>query len=211
MKIIAFAGLARGGKTTAAEYLELWCRQHDLNPIRCSFADPIKKAAKRLGIDKEKEPELYRKTLQRWGESRRDPQFRPGVTGPDYWVDRAQKLIENAAKEEARLYNELMRFNLENEFKETVLIFDDLRYLNEADLVKYMLGYTVFIDGSFQPVDLTAAWRQHSSETLAMAYTFGILPDDTFDFYVDNKGTRDNFRDLIEKLAPAWVDVETFQ
>lgn len=209
MKVIAFAGLARGGKTTAADALEKWCHEHDMNPIRCSFADPIKKAAKRLGISKENNPDLYRKTLQRWGESRRDPEFRPGKTGPNYWVERVLKQILTHQYEERQLYRKLIDFDSEVTFKESVLIFDDLRYDNELALINTYGGLTIFVDGAGIVKDFCAQWRQHPSETMAMAYTMGLLPDSIFDFYIVNNASKEKFEKLVEQLAPAWMDVET--
>jgi len=54
MRIVAFAGLARAGKTTAAEMFADWCTRHGLNPVRMSFAEDLKKAAAYLRISKEK-------------------------------------------------------------------------------------------------------------------------------------------------------------
>ena len=208
MIVVGFAGLARGGKTTAARYLFVWCTEHGMNPMLYSFAQPMKRAAKRIGLDKDKEPEKYRKTLQRWGESRRDPDYKPGVTGPDYWVNRVLAELVVVQLDEQEKYKQMDRFGWQREFKETVVIFDDLRYLNELELVQALNGTTVFVDGAMRLNDLNAKWRQHESEKMAMLYTTGALPD-IFDFYVKNEESEQHFKELVEYLAPAWLDVET--
>lgn len=207
MRIIAFNGIARGGKTTCAEFMEDWCNRHDMQPVRCSFADPMKKAAGFLGLSKDKNPDVYRSTLQRWGETRRDPSFRPGKTGPDYWVNRVRELIVKQQFRERLNYKCMDKANCCDMFKETVLIFDDLRYLNELELVKEFNGITVFVDGVVQVSDLLAKWRMHESEAMAMGVTLGIVDgDELFDYYLPNEGSLENLKYLIEQLAPAWLD-----
>lgn len=208
MLVIGFAGLARGGKTTAAQFMHQWCMDHGMNPLLYSFAQPMKRAAKRLGLSKENDPHTYRKTLQRWGESRRDPEFRPGITGPDYWVNRVLEDLAVIQLTEQENYKRMDRFSWNSEFKETVIIFDDMRYLNEVEMVQALNGTTIFVDGAARLTDLDAQWRQHESEKLAMLYTAGAIPD-IFDFYIQNDGTEEQFKQLVEYLAPAWIDVET--
>ncbi len=207
MIIVAFAGLARGGKTTAANYLFDWCKEHDLNPVRMSFAKPMKDAAERLGLSKDKDPKKYRAVLQRWGESRRDPNYKPGVTGPDYWVERAiANLLKLAAIEQAD-YMHKDRFEWTSHWKETVAIFDDVRYMNELEMIEGMGGTTVFIDGMARIKDMDAEWRKHESERLAMLYSYGHYPD-IFDYYVNNNYSEDTLKQLVDHLAPAWLDME---
>jgi hypothetical protein len=77
-------------------------------------------------------------------------------------------------------------------------------------MVQALNGTTVFVDGAPRLKDLHADWRQHESEKLAMLYTFGSLPDEIFDFYVKNDRSEEEFKKIVEALAPAWIDVETF-
>lgn len=210
MHVIGFAGLARGGKTTAAQFMYKWCMDHGMNPMLYSFAQPMKRAAKRIGLDKDTNPELYRKTLQRWGESRRNPDYKPGITGPDYWVNRVLLELAQIQIDEQNNYARMDRFYWNKEFKETVIIFDDMRYINELEMVQALNGTTIFVDGALRLKDLHADWRQHESEKLAMLYTFGSLPDEIFDFYVKNDRSEEEFKEIVEALAPAWIDVETF-
>lgn len=209
MHVVGFAGLARGGKTTAAHFLFDWCTEHGMNPMLYSFAQPMKRAAKRIGLSKESNPEAYRKTLQRWGESRRNPNYKPGITGPDYWVNRVLGELIAIQVNEQRSYDHMNKYEWNRMFKETVVIFDDMRYANELELVQRLNGTTVFVDGAHRLNDLDVDWRQHESERLAMMYTAGALPDDVFDFYVKNDGSEAEFKELVDTLAPAWIDVET--
>jgi hypothetical protein len=205
--IVAFAGLARGGKTTAANYLFDWCKEHGLNPVRMSFAKPMKDAAERLGLSKDKDPKKYRAVLQRWGETRRDPKFRPGVSGDGYWVNRAVLNLLKLAKAEAAMYKHFDKHGFHSEFKETVAIFDDVRYMNELEMIEGMGGTTVFIDGMARIQDMDAEWRKHESERLAMLYSYGHYPD-IFDYYVNNNYSEDTLKQLVDHLAPAWLDME---
>jgi hypothetical protein len=209
MHVVGFAGLARGGKTTAARILFDWCKQHGMNPMLYSFAQPMKRAARRVGLDKDTNPETYRKTLQRWGESRRDPQYKPGITGPDYWVNRVLGELVGIQGREQEEYRRIDKLHWNREFKETVVIFDDMRYPNELALIQRLNGTTVFVDGAHRLKDLDVDWRQHESERLAMMYTAGTLPDDVFDYYVQNDGSEEEFKALVNTLAPAWIDAET--
>lgn len=206
MRIIAFNGLARGGKTTCAEILEEWCSHHLMNPIRCSFADPMKKAARRIGLSKDDDPKKYRAVLQRWGENKRNPKYQPGRSGPDFWISRVEKMIAAHAVDEKTRYALMSDHDLNEEFKETILIFDDLRYMNELELIRKMGGISVFVDGITRVSDLGADWRQHESELLAMGVTLGIVDGAIFDYYLPNNETKDKLKALIDYLAPAWLD-----
>lgn len=206
MRIVAFNGLARGGKTTCAEILEKWCVRHGMHPIRCSFADPMKKAARYVGLSKDDNPKLYRATLQRWGENKRNPEYQPGRSGPHYWITRVQKMIMAHAIDERNRFASMSDHGLDSDFKESILIFDDLRYGNELDLVRKMNGITVFVDGVSRIKDLGADWRQHESELLSMAITFGVIDGEIFDYYLPNDGSKERLEQLVDKLAPAWLD-----
>lgn len=207
MIIIAFAGLARGGKTTAANAVHRFCTEHDMDPVICSFAAPMKKAAERLGIDKERNPTLYRTTLQRWGETRRDPKFRPGRSGPDYWVNRIIQDLFKMQKDERAHHALLDELGLLEHFKEKVVIFDDMRYLNELNIIKLIGGTTIFVDGAKRLTDVTASWRLHESEEMAMQYTFGDM-EDCFDYYITNNAPEVVFNAFVQDITPLWLDME---
>ena len=206
MRIIAFAGLARSGKTTAARILDRWCRQHHMIPVQCSFAGPMKKAAERIGLSKDSNPAKYRRIMQSWGERKRDPAHQPGRSGPDYWVNKARKMIVKEAEKEREVYRNLAENGLENDFRETVLIFDDMRYINELNMVTALDGISVFVDGATRLKDLSASWRAHESEALATLVTAGVIESEIFDYFVPNETTENNLIKFVRKLAPAWFD-----
>lgn len=209
MIVIAFAGLARGGKTTSAQYMKKWCNSHGLDATICSFAEPMKAAARRIGLSKDNNPTKYREVLQRWGENKRNPAYQPGRSGPNYWVDKMRKHLLRIASDEKKMYYKLYTYHNESSFREKVVIFDDLRYLNELGLVAEFKGTAIFVDGASRIDDLDAEWRKHESEAMATLYTLGQLPDELFDFYVVNEGSERQLKKLIETLAPVWVDLET--
>lgn len=209
MVVVAFAGLARGGKTTCARMFKTWCDKHGLDATICSFAEPMKAAARRIGLSKDNNPTKYREVLQRWGENKRNPNHQPGRSGPNYWVNRMRTHLLNTAAAEKSGYYKLWSYQNENRFKEKVVIFDDLRYLNELDLVMDFKGTAVFVDGASRLKDLDAEWRKHESEALATLYTCGALPDELFDFYITNTSSEKDLAKLVQKLAPIWVDLET--
>lgn len=209
MKVIAFAGLARAGKTTAAKMASKWCIANGYNPVIMSFAEPMKRAAARIGLSKDDDPEKYRSVLQRWGSTRRDPEYKPGVTGPDYWVNRMLMELVEAKVNEKDLYRSCDNLNATSIFSETVVIFDDCRYLNEVEMIGVINGIVVFVDGISRISDPLAQWRQHESEMMAWAYTFGQLPDDVFDYYVINDKTQATLQKKINKMMPKWMEVCT--
>ena len=55
--------------------------------------------------------------------------------------------------------------------------------------------------------DMDAEWRKHESERLAMLYSQGRYPD-IFDYYVNNNYSEDSLKQLVDHLAPAWLDME---
>lgn len=206
MRIVAFAGLARAGKTTAAEIFAEWCTRHGMQPVRMSFAEDLKKAAKWLKISKETQPRLYRELLQRWGSQKRDIGHQPGRTGPDFWVNRTARNIIKHAMDERADYNRCCALDLEDSWRERVLIFDDLRYTNELNMMVDLDGVTVFVDGLERITDLRADWRNHESEMLATLVTLGQIDEDVFDFHLPNNQGLEVLRAKIDKLASAWLD-----
>lgn len=208
MMVIGFAGCARGGKTTAARYMRAWAADHGMRPIIHSFASPMKRAAERIGLSKEKDPDKYRSTLQRWGESRRNPDYKQGVTGPDYWVGRAIFDLLEYQLSERRLYDSLDHLMLNSNHKEVVVLIDDLRYPNEVEMVEMMGGVTIFIDGSGRIKDMDAPYRQHESEKMAMDYTNGKIPD-LFDFTILNNKSEAALKKYIFARGHIFMDAET--
>lgn len=213
MKIIAFAGLARSGKTRSCDLMEKWAKDNGYRVVRMSFAGPLKDALKRAGITKEKNPSLYREVAQRWGESRRDPEYRPGVTGPDYWVMKTlHRLIELAEDEHAR-YLRADRAGTPAVWKETLVLFDDVRYENECRMVKSMGGTLIFVSAwerLFRKGNkdewLEGSWRWHESEQLAIEFEVGVSDDVWFDYVLVNEQTDAHLAKSIPHYASLWID-----
>lgn len=158
MRIFAFAGPARAGKTSAADFLQEECEERGFYVERVSFAGILKSGCERLGITKERDEGEYRALAQRWGQSRRE-------RDPDYWVKKTVRKINKMMKTEHEDFN---RFDDGDGdcWEETVVIIDDVRYPNEVDAVNKLGGTVVFIDPG-KRVDMDAEWRSHESETMA--------------------------------------------
>lgn len=187
MLLIGFGGIAQAGKTTAAEVLSKLTYHNNWHPQRMCVAWRLKQATDRLHISKDKNADAYRAFCQKYGALRRDPEFRPGVSGPDYWVKRLQKrLIKSGAMNDSR----------------RVVILDDIRYQSEIDFVRGLGGTLVYIDALRRFADqLHLPWRQHESEQLAIQYGKGFLPDGTFDIIITNNSSMLSFEKKVLSLA----------
>jgi hypothetical protein len=213
MKIIGFAGLARSGKTESCKLMERWAMKNGYRVVRMSFAGPLKDALKRAGITKDGDPKKYREIAQRWGECRRDPKYRPGVTGPDYWVSKvANQLLQVSAYEHERYVKCDAAGNLKA-WRETLVLFDDVRYENECKLIKGMGGTMVFVsawDRLFRRGNksewIEGSWRWHESEQMAIEFEVGTLEDIWFDYVLVNERTEKELNMAIPHFAPIWID-----
>ena len=170
IKVIGFCGLARAGKTTAQEAYSYGVdadnihRQHITKITLISFADPIKKALKELGLTKEDNPERYRKMAQIVGEGLR-------ASDPDAFIKIAHNTIKRTVAEHE------LKTNMDN----FVFIFDDVRYENEVkfinDCVAGDQGEVYFIDAYERLKDLVGDFLSpkppynHHSEEMALRMT----------------------------------------
>jgi hypothetical protein len=193
MRLIAFAGPARAGKSACATILEENAKQK-YRVVRESFAKPMREAWERLAVyltnktgelvSRETRPNLYRETMQRWGEKRRK-------RDQDHWVNRlterlfVEKVIEKA------------QYEREPDFQETLVIIDDMRYENELCLISSLGGVSVFVDPGNR-IQLDQEFRKHESEAMAMAHLKGEGSDDAFDYRISN--TRSTNR-LVAKVV----------
>ena len=206
MKVIAFAGLARAGKTTAARIVAQMYSEMGYKVDLMSFAEPMKRAAARIGLSKDTDPKKYREVLQRWGSSRRDPNYRPGITGPDYWVNRVFVELVDVKFNEKKDYKRWDAAGAPRLFEERIVIFDDCRYPNEVEMIARINGITVFVDGLSRVTDPLAEWRHHESEQMAWQYTLGGLPDETFDYYLINDGDIDDLTSKLSRHSSIWFE-----
>ena len=216
MQIIAFAGLARAGKTTAAETLAAWAFEAGYDVRLERFAGPLKDAAALLGWDKDgPHDDMYRKFCQNTGAAARAYQ-------ENWWaslmearllthsIEEGQKL--NIQKGERQLIEDEAAClgisfpkNTELPFHERLVIFDDVRYMNEIEMLRKNGAVLIFICGSQRLKDLDAAWRQHESEKLAFDYTKGNLPDNLFDYSVSANTDLETYKRMIRSMGPHWT------
>lgn len=197
MITIFFAGQARVGKTTAAEIVAKYAKKNDLKPVLLSFAKSIKDEAAAAGLTKESHPVEYRAFCQSIGETKRKQD-------PDYWIKKfKEQWLELYDKDNkaAQCMDKL--------WKETVVIVDDCRYLNELNLSKQIGAKTVFISkGTRDLAEAKAEWRQHESEDMANQYELGNKDyQDLFNYVVKNEGDLDEFKDKITDRLQLWLDI----
>ena len=163
MFVIVLGGMARVGKTEAAEILEDLCLDHGFFPKRISFAQPLKEEVafengykndwKKFKAD---HPEKYRDQCQSIGASRREDD-------ENYWVNLWKERLHKEMK------TELGRDKGLGYWRETVVIVDDCRYENELEAASEFDGCSLFLSkGSRTLPEEDAAWRAHESERLAM-------------------------------------------
>lgn len=207
MRIIALAGLAQSGKTTVRAEIARLAFDAGYTPHLRSFAGPLKQACEIMGASKETNPELYRKTCQYIGKNYRDPDFVPGVTGSEYWVDMMANEIHAIAQAEAD--TQLTKGT--GRFFESLLLIDDMRYKNERGIVRACGGTTVFVDGSRRlglhktRFEDLPEWRQDPSEMMAWSYGHGNAPDDSFDFTFTNNGSMESLTSGVETMFRFWT------
>lgn len=200
MITILLAGQARVGKTTAAAYISTQAKKQEYKPVILPFAQAIKDAAAEAGLDKETKPEEYRAFCQSIGESKRKE-------NPDHWINLfKEKWLELFDKDKKAAQS------TEKIWKETVVIVDDCRYLNELNLGKQLGAKTVMISrGSRVLTDSDAAWRQHESEDMANQFELGNKDyQDLFDYIVKNEKTKEDFHSKLKDRLPLWLDATPF-
>lgn len=196
MITILLAGQARVGKTTAAELIQKEAKKRDYKPIILPFAKAIKDEATKAGYDKETKPEEYRKYCQAMGESKR-------AEDPDHWVKMFKKQWMSLYEKD----NEAAQ-SLDKLWKETVVIVDDCRYLNELNFGKSIGAKTVFISkGTRKLVESDAEWRKHESEDMANQYESGNKDYlDIFDWVINNAESKTEFESKLKTRIPLWLE-----
>lgn len=154
MIIIAFAGQARCGKTTMAHSFARTAMEQGFRPYLRSFAGPLKTEAAQAGLDKDTNPEAYRKFCQDRGKTMRE-------ADPNYWVNLFEKDLEAVARKDAAYLEESILTN--KPYHEAVVLIDDLRYENEYELIARLHGHVILVIRNTLP-DKDAEWRNHESE-----------------------------------------------
>ena len=161
-KTIGIAGKANAGKTTAANYI---ADKYDFR--RVAFADPLKKGLAeftglplRMFYDQNIKnidiPEYNNTSLRYMMQFVGTECFRDNF-GENFWINRMLLEIENLSKE-----------GIDN------IVIDDIRFKEEAEMVKELGGYVIFIT---RPDENTIR-SSHRSEALKVKH----------DYHIDNDG-----------------------
>lgn len=161
MRLIAFAGQARCGKTTFARAFAAAGFDMGFSPVIRSFAGPLKQAAAEQGFTKEERPEEYREFCQIVGAVKR-------AQNPNHWLELFEAELMQLAASDALALTQAMSNG--GEYHETLVLIDDLRYENEHELVARWGGQNVLILREDLP-EADAAWRDHESEEFCNYWT----------------------------------------
>lgn len=191
MIVVFFAGKARVGKTTAANLMLKFAKKNDMSPVILPFAKAIKDEAERHGLSKELNPEGYRTFCQDIGASRR-------AEDPDYWIKQFNQELIKLQEKDNEMMNDPTRL-----WRETVVIVDDCRYLNELEYGRKIGAQLIFISsGGRQLSDNDAEWRNHESEVVAN--TFDSLTDceNMFDWIIKNGQSQKAFEQKLKDRFP---------
>jgi len=197
VKIIAFGGLARAGKTTAAAAASKALFEAGFIPVLEEFAKPLKEASRLCGFLKEgSTAHLYREFCQFAGSLAR----RESV---DWWVDLcAARINEVSIAEQEALASD-------GTWNERCIVLDDIRYPNELDLIRRLGGHTVFVS-AYNRLDTSRDLYTHESESMAQLYEQGKYPDDLFDFAISNNAAGDaNKKSFQTTVASVAVSLAT--
>lgn len=198
------AGLAQCGKSTLAGWIAEEAYKSGLSPKMMSFAGALKAAAKTIGADKASQPELYRKVCQDLGNACRTPEYVPGVTGEDYWVN----LTNKALRDLAALEN--LAIGGSQPFRELVVIFDDVRFMNELAMLRDWDATTIFVDRRSELPNPEAEFRKHVSEKMATDLTIDRETlRECFQYTVDSTGSMDEYRRRVAIFLPVWCGTAT--
>lgn len=195
MITILLSGQARVGKTTAAEFIADYAKKYDFKPIILPFAKSIKDEAAAAGLSKDTDPHGYRKYCQDIGEGKRKDD-------PDYWLNlfkKKWKELLNKDTKDSQDENKLWR--------ETVVIVDDCRYLNELNFGRTHGAVTVFLSrGSRGLFEQNGEWRQHESEEMANRTELGDKDYvQMFDWIIKNEGDIQELHTKLFARLPLWL------
>lgn len=195
MITILLSGQARVGKTTAAEFIADYAKKNDFKPVILPFAKSIKDEAAAAGLSKDTDPHGYRKYCQEIGEGKRKDD-------PDYWLNlfiaewrKLSAKDAKAAQDETKLW------------KETVVIVDDCRYLNELNFGRLNGAITVFLShGKRELFESTGEWRNHESEDMANRTENGNKDYvQMFDWIIKNETSLSDLHAKLFQRLPLWL------
>lgn len=205
MQVIAMAGLAQCGKSTLAGWIAEEAYKSGLTPKMMSFAGALKRAAETIGADKASNPALYRKFCQDVGNACRTSEYVPGVTGEDYWVRLTNKTLLTLQLSDS----ESLRRDSAH-YRELIVIFDDVRFMNELAMLRDWDATTIFVDRRNELPDPTAEFRKHISEKMATDLTTDRETlRECFKYSVDSSGSMDEYRRRVGIFLPVWCGTAT--
>jgi len=177
MILLGLAGKAGSGKSTVAEFL---VSQYGFQ--RLSFAEPLKEMLLKAGICSRDELYVKKSAFSRWIMQKVGTDIFRNQIDPDFWVKKmAEKL--NCYFATSNCYFATSN-SLDNSSSKVVI--DDVRFLNEASLVKQYGGVIVKIERDLYNClqsDIVGN-NQHVSETEMEL----IQPD----FVIHNTGSLDD-------------------
>jgi hypothetical protein len=161
--IIGISGKKRSGKDTVFSMIDA-ITAHEVRTTRTAFGDQIKQEiAESMNItvgDIDADKERFRPLLQWWG-----AEFRRGYCGDDYWIKK-------------------MRLAAATWYARDWLIITDVRFPNEAELVRELDGVLIRVERD------TGLDDTHDSETALDDY-------DHFDFRFKNDGSLDDLETAV--------------
>lgn len=170
MQVILIGGVAQAGKTTLAKFMAQQAYLAGLNPVILPFAKPLKDAAEAAGFTKDKDPEGYRNYCQTHGDECRR-------SDPDYFVKKWMETVDKLAFQESLAlegYTETGPV-----WRETVVIVDDCRFINELAHAAEYNAKTVFVTPGKRLIGTEdKEWTAHVSEQLAMSIEDGTASED---------------------------------
>ena len=156
MIIIGISGKKRSGKDTLYSFISAFLKNYKIGKI--AFADALKEeVALATGVKTsfiEEEKETFRTILQWWGTD-----FRRKFNGDDYWIK--------------KLLDKISRSDLD------VVIITDVRFKNEADILKECGAFLVRINRTFT----------HNQTTIDLHPSEIDLDNYKFNLVIDNSGT----------------------
>ncbi|HXJ56944.1 MAG TPA: hypothetical protein VNU68_09790 [Verrucomicrobiae bacterium] len=160
MILIGISGKKGSGKDTACQIIRRLIGED--NVLRLAFADALKEevsAACCISVRQiEEQKAVFRPILQWWG-----TEFRRGLFGDTYWIERLNERLEAA-----------------RQCHQPVCIVTDVRFQNEAEAIRAAGGCLLRIHRPTAPTN-----DAHPSETVMDGYRF--------DDVIDNSGTISEF------------------
>ena len=165
--IIGISGKKRSGKDTVFSMIDA-ITAHEVRTTRMAFGDQIKQEiADSMNItvaDIDADKERFRPLLQFWG-----AEYRRGYCGDDYWIKK-------------------MRLAAATWYARDWLIITDVRFPNEAELVRELDGVLIRVERD------TGLDDTHDSETALDDY-------DHFDFRLKNDGSLDDLETAVVEIV----------